>query len=151
MTKWERFKRLFVKKYTPITKMATQVDDKVIQRYIDAGAIFGDAVSYIYMGECAGFSDRLKAWEVAEAAYAALGFRTLPLDEFVDYGGYGKELVNLNVARDEGEAIVFHAAYYRENYLGKTQQVINFEKMMQDGEIQYGNYEMPSTKHLTKD
>lgn len=134
--------------YKPITKIATSFDDEKIQRYVDTGAIFGDAVSYIYMGQCVGFEARLQAWEEAEEAYAALGFRTLSLDDFVDYGGYGKELMGLKVARDEGEVPIFHARFYRENFLNKVEPLIDLDKMQETGDIQCGNYEMPSTRHL---
>lgn len=151
MTKWERFKRWVGIGYTPKTKVAAQYDEEVVQRYIDAGAIFGDAVSYIYMGECVGFEDRLKDWEEAEQAYAALGYRTISLDDFVSFGGYGKELQGLTVARDEGEAPIYHAVYYRVHFLGRCSPVINFDEMMKTGEAQVGTYAVPSTKHLTEE
>lgn len=150
MTLKDRLKKLFGMGYKPITKIATQFDDDVVKRYIDAGAIFGDAVSYIYMGECVGFAKRLENWENAELAYSALGYRTLSLDQFVDYGGYGKELIGLTVPRDEGEEIVLHAKYYRDNFFNKVEPVIDFNKMMEDGEAQFGNYAVPSTKHLNE-
>lgn len=143
----------FIKKllgigYKPITKIATEFNSEVVQRYVDAGSIFGDAVSFIYMGQCVGFEDRLKAWEEAEVAYAGLGYRTLSLDDFVDYGGYGKKLMGLKIARDEGEQVILHAKFYREHFLDKVEPVIDFNKMQETGEIQYGNYQAPSTRHL---
>jgi hypothetical protein len=142
------FKRLLGIGYRPITKVATDFNEEVIQRYVDTGTIFGDAVSYIYMGQCVGFAARLQAWEDAEVAYAALGYRTLSLDDFVDHGGYGKELVGLKVARDVGEDVILHARFYRDHFLDKVEPLFDLQKMQETGEMQCGNYEMPSTKHL---
>lgn len=151
MTRWQRFKRWLGFKYEPRSKIAARYDDEVVQRYVDAGLVFGDVVSMIYMGECIGFADLLKAWEEAERDYAALGYRTIDLDAFVGAGGWGKELEGLTVARDEGEEPVYHAAYYREHYLGRCGPVIDFEEMQRTGEAQFGTYAVPSTKHLNRE
>ncbi len=60
-------------------------DEGVKKRYKKAGAMFGDALSYIYMGECIGFEmllDRLARWE---EEYASRGYRTISLGAFVDF------------------------------------------------------------------
>lgn len=127
----------------------TITDEEIVMAYLLNGAMFGDAVSYIYMGECIGFEDLLTKWETCEVAYANLGFRTLSLDDFVDHGGYGKDIEPLlRVPRKEGEAPVFHARYYREHFLGKSVPAIDFNKMFEDGQPQFGNYARPSTDHL---
>ena len=143
-------KKLFGIGYKPITKIATHFDDEAVQRYIDTGAAFGSAVSFIYMGQCVGFDALLLDWEEAEQAYARLGFRTLSLDDFVDYGGYGKQLLGLKVLRDEGEDPVYHARFYRDNFLDKIDPVLDFNKMQETGEAQFANYAVPSTKHLSE-
>lgn len=124
-------------------------DEEIIAAYRLNGAIFGDAVSYIYMGECVGFEELLAKWEACEVAYANLGFRTLSLDDFVDHGGYGKDIDSLlRVPRKVGEEPVLHAKYYREHFLGKCSPAIDFNKMFEDGQPQFGNYARPSTAHL---
>ena len=94
-------------------------DKQVEKHYVKAGAIFGDAVSYIYMGECVGFEKLLAKWAKWEAEYVKRGYRTLPVDDFVSYGGYGAPLKDLGVKRTDGEEPVFHAKIYREVYLGR--------------------------------
>ena len=137
------FRRLFGKP----TQVNPIVNEKAIERYSQAGMEFGDAVSYIYMGECIGFEKLLTAWETEELVYASMGFRTVSLDDFVSSGGWGQPLV-LRIPRDIGEEPVYHAAYYRANYLGKLSPAIDFNKMMSDGQVQSGNYLVPSTEHL---
>lgn len=117
-------------------------DAQVEKRYINTGNIFGDAVSYLYMGECVGFERMLARWEKWETEYARRGYRTLPLDTFIDCGGYGVPLRGIGVKREEGEAPVFHAKIYRGQYLGKMQPAIDPSKP----EVQEGTYTLPSTK-----
>ena len=140
------FKKLFAgeiaAKVIPIT------DEQIIERYVLTGSEFGSVVSMIYMGECIGFGELLQTWEDAEFDYAMLGFRTCSLDDFVGYGGYGTPLPGLRVARFVDEQPVFHAKYYRETYLGKVGPAIDYARMMIDGEVQTGRYEMPTTEHL---
>src|SRR3989344_2686550 len=110
-----------------------------------AGA-FGDAVSYMYMGECLGFKRMLHAWARWEAEYARRGYRTISLDDFIDYGGYGKELGELaGVRRIADEKLVFPAEIYRQQFLGKVPPVIDTGELMK-GNAQYGTYVLPSTK-----
>lgn len=91
----------------------------VQKRYLRAGAEFGDAVSYLYMGECIGFEKLLDAWAKAEKRYASVGFRTLPVEVFVKLGGYGKKPDGVGVMRHANEKPVYHAELYRKYYLGK--------------------------------
>ena len=129
--------------------------DKWIEKhYAKAGRIFGDAVSYIYMGECVGFDSMLAKWEKLEAEYAKRGYRTLPVDDFVAYGGYGTPLKDLGVRRAESEEPVFHAKIYREVYLGRIRPTVNLSELMRPAEpneppesrAQVGTYFVPSTK-----
>jgi len=119
----------------------------VEKRYVDAGAGFGGAVSYLYMGECIGFKSMLNRWAGWEQEYALRGYRTVSLDDFVKLGGYGKNIDTLlGIKRDENEEPVLHAQIYRKEFLGKVEPVIDIEKMMSDGQPQVGTYQLPSTK-----
>ena len=122
-------------------------DSAVEKRYIRAGATFGDAVSYLYMGECIGFEGLLNKWGNWEEEYAHRGFRTVSLDRFVNLGGYGKQIDGIiGQRREDGEEPIFHAQRYINKFLGKVEPVINLEKMMTQGGIQTGQYRLPSTE-----
>lgn len=126
-------------------------DKGIEQRYVRSGAIFGDAVSYIYLGECIGFEKLLTTWDIWEEEYARRGFRTISLDRFVDLGGYGRSVNDvLGIKREPTESPIYHARIYREKYLRKITPVIDLEKMMQDGEPQIANYNLPSTEEKKK-
>lgn len=125
-------------------------DKQVQKKYCQAGGEFGSAVSYIYMGECIGFKGMLKKWEMWEAEYIKRGFHALSIDDFVDYGGYGKPLNNLGVKRIKDEVPAYHAKMYRELYLGKVEPVVNISKMLESGKPVVGTYSIPSTK-ITKE
>ncbi len=123
-------------------------DEKLVKKYVEAGAKFGDAVSYLYIGECIGFEDLLNAWAKAEKEYASKGFRTIPIDDFILYGGYGKEIkgvYQLYQLRKPNEEPIYHAEIYRERFLGKTPPSINMDEVFK-GNIQSGTQIIPSTK-----
>jgi hypothetical protein len=122
-------------------------NDEVIEAYIAAGCEIGQAVSYIYMGECVGFDKLLDQWETTEKAYSALGYRTLSIDDFTGtaWGHSIDELVR--VPRKEGEPEVFHAAFYREHFFQKVGMNEAVIKAM-SGEAAVGHYAVPSTEHL---
>jgi len=83
---------------------------RIVKKYFNAGLDFGDAVSYYYMGECIGFQKLFNKWQKYEKKYAALGFKTIPLDDFVSGGGYGVEIDNLlYVKLQANEQPVYHA------------------------------------------
>jgi hypothetical protein len=89
----------------------------VVEQYVRAGAVFGEALSYLYMGECVGFHSMKERWAKLERLYAELGYRTIPLEDFVEYGGYGKSIDHLvRVRRPDGEDAVFHAVTFAQNY-----------------------------------
>ncbi len=122
-------------------------DSAVEKRYVRAGATFGDAVSYLYIGECIGFEGLLNKWANWEEEYAHRGLRTVSLDRFVDLGGYGKPIDDvIGQRRENGEEPIFHAQIYRNEFLGKVAPVVNLEKMMTEGGIQTGQYRLPSTE-----
>lgn len=82
-------------------------------RYVNAGADFGDAVSYDFLGECVGFDKLFKRWAGWEREYARRGYRTISLDAFIGFGGYGEPIDNLvGVKREEGEEPIYHADHY---------------------------------------
>jgi hypothetical protein len=89
----------------------------VVEQYIRSGALFGEALSYLYMGECVGFHSMKERWAKLERAYAELGYRTIPLEDFVEYGGYGKKIDHLvRVRRAHGESAILHAVTFHERY-----------------------------------
>ncbi len=123
-------------------------NDEKVQAYVMAGGEFGSAVSYIYLGECVGFTELLEHWETTERAYAEMGFRTLSIDDFRGFGGYGIDIDPLlRVPRKKGEEPVYHAAYYRDHFLGKVSMSEAVTRAFQ-GEASVGTYEVPSTEHL---
>jgi len=124
----------------------------VEKKYVRAGATFGDAVSFLYMGECIGFKNLLNKWAVWEEEYARRGFRTVSIDRFVQLEGYGKSIANvIGQKREKGENPVFHAKIYREQFLGKVAPTVDLEKMMTDNKPQFGQYTLPSTEQGTQE
>ncbi len=97
------------------------VSDAFVQdHYHFYGAMFGDAVSYLPLGECVDFQERFEAWTFWEDAYSKRGFRTISIDNFVKIGGWGDDATPLlGQRRDPEESVVLHSERYRERYLGK--------------------------------
>lgn len=127
-------------------------DDQKVEAYVTAGAEIGSAVSYIYMGECIGFDKLLDQWEASEKAYSDLGFRTLSIDDFTSYGGYGTEIAPLlRVPRKQGEPVILHAAYYRKHFFRRAGRQVDFDKVFKDGDVFTGTYQVPSTEHLKQE
>ncbi|MDP3963343.1 MAG: hypothetical protein Q8Q39_02495 [bacterium] len=127
-------------------------DATIQKRYVRVGGAFGGAVSYSYMGECVGFKRMLNRWARWEAEYIRRGYRAISLDDFIDYGGYGKELGELAGARrSKGEEPVLHAEIYRREFLGKIEPTIDLANLMQpDAKPQSGTYVLPSTKDVVR-
>ncbi|MBI4151646.1 hypothetical protein HY496_01635 [Candidatus Woesearchaeota archaeon] len=126
-------------------------DSTVEKKYVHAGAIFGGAVSYLYLGERTGFKSLLNKWAKWEEEYASRGFRTVSLDRFIDFGGWGVPIDDvIGQRRANGEEAIFHAQIYRTEFLGKVAPAIDLEKMMRDGEPQIvvGTYRLPSTERV---
>jgi hypothetical protein len=121
---------------------------KVKAKYRQAGADFGDAISYIYMGECIGFVEMSQEWAKWERQYAALGYRTISLDRFTEYGGYGKPLDDVwEVKREDAEPPIFHAVLFarmREE-TGKAGRHPAVTAAL-NGESASGTYNLPSTE-----
>lgn len=90
--------------------------DKIVGRYKEFSTIFGDALSYNYLGtiqfsfETKSFSEEeaFKELDLLEHAYAALGYRIIDISDWISYGGYGKDIDKLWLSkRDPGERPVF--------------------------------------------
>lgn len=89
----------------------------IVEQYVRSGAVFGEALSYLYMGECVGFHSMKERWAKLERSYAELGYRTIPLEDFLEYGGYGKAIDHLvRVKRTEGEEPTLHAITFQQRY-----------------------------------
>lgn len=120
-------------------------DQYVKKRYKQAGAIFGDASSYSFMGECANVKRLLGSWAFWEQEFIRRGYRSVSLDQFIGYGGWAKPLENFGEKRNEGEKPTFHADIYRKLYLGRIKPAIKFSALL-EGELQVGEYTSPSTE-----
>jgi hypothetical protein len=143
------FKKIYTLLFVRYIK--TISDPSLEKRYLKAGGQFGDAVSYIWMGECIGFEDLLNTWAVIEQEYASRGFRTISIDDFVGYGGWGHDVSNLiGKPRKTNEPPVLHAELYRVMYLGKMQRNSAVIEAFETGNAAHGTYLIPSTKNLTK-
>lgn len=122
-------------------------DRSVEKSYVQAGAEFGNAVSYVYMGKCAGFEILLDTWAKWEKEYSERGYRTISLDYFIEFGGYGTDKNSmLRIKMDTNEKPVFHAERCKKIFLGKIKPKVDLERMMMDGKPQSGTYILPSTK-----
>lgn len=132
----------------PVT-VPVVVDKKVIENYVIAGMEFGEAVNLICLGECIGFEDLLNKWEEFEHAYACLGFRTCSIDDFVSAVRLEIDVKNkLEIPRDLDEKPIYHAAHYRNTFLGKIQPSIDMNLMFQDCRPQYSTDYASSIKQL---
>ena len=124
-----------------------RLSDKEVQdNYVQAGVDFGDAVSYIYMGECLGFEKMLFDWAKWELEYSMRGYKTISLDDFIEYGGYGKPLNGLGIKRKPEEKVILHAEIYTKKYSNNGKPVLDLKKIIETGEAQSGMYILPSTK-----
>ena len=124
-------------------------DQKVERRYVSAGAEFGDAVNYLYMGECIGFESMLNRWADWEQEYSDRGYKTVPIDDFIELGGYGKSIEHLLKRKlNENEESILHAQIYRDNYLRKIIPTVSLNEMLK-GNAQKGDYVLPSTKSVS--
>jgi hypothetical protein len=108
------FRRMYV---AVAAQLAIIRREWVVEHYVRSGALFGEALSHLYMGECVGFHSMKERWAKLERVYAELGYRTIPLEDFVEYGGYGKSIDHLvRVRRTENEEAVMHAVTFQERY-----------------------------------
>jgi len=85
-------------------------DEKLQKQYVEAGAQYGDAVSYSMMGSVVGIREMRLKYERLEKEYADRGFRTVSLRRFINYGGYGVPIDDvLGIKREPDEEPVYHA------------------------------------------
>lgn len=143
----------FLRWFIPKRSVSSMTDQAVTERYTEAGGEFGGAVSYLYMGECIGFEELFNVWALWELEYAKRGYRTLSIDDFVGYGGYGKDISpQLSVRRTAGEPFILHAEMYRQRYLGKIAPIVDMAALLKPGaQPQCGLYELPSTKDVQQE
>lgn len=117
-------------------------DDSVRKRYVEAGSMFGNAVSYLYLGECLGFRGMLSKWAKWEREYARRGYRTIPIEVFIEHGGYNIRISGLGIRRARGEPPILHAGIYRERFLGKIPLVV----LSRSENSVVGAYALPCSK-----
>ena len=119
----------------------------VVEQYLRAGALFGEALSYLYMGESVDFSKLRERWAMFERQYAALGYRTISVDDFIEYGGYGVLVDHLlRIQRRIDEPPVLHSEIFSMRYSGGFEPAIDIEHLLSDGKAQTGTYRLPTTK-----
>ena len=82
----------------------------LVRRYVRAGAIFGDSLSYIYMGECVGFRWRLRRLIKYEAEIIRRGYIQYDIAAFEGYGGFGVVLPHELKKAGVLDEVVAHAA-----------------------------------------
>lgn len=127
------------------SRSAAEKREIAVESYVEAGAQFGDALSYIAMGECVGFERMKKRWAECERKYAALGYRTLAIDDFIEHGGYGQPIDHLvRVERAAGEAIVYHAEVFDKRYKSGFKPKFDIDRL--DAGPQTGHVNMPTTR-----
>ncbi len=83
-------------------------DKQIERRYLKAGRVFGAAVNYSHTAKGVKFLDLFNNWKALESEYARRGYRTIPLGDFVCYGGYGLIPKNVGEKRSEGEEAVLY-------------------------------------------
>ncbi len=88
-------------------------DAQVEKRYVATGAAVGNALSYWFMGECAGFQRMRARWEKWEREYARRGYRTISTEDFMLHGGYGSSLMPIGMKRDANEKPLLYAPAHR--------------------------------------
>ncbi len=64
-----------------------------LKKYKKVGTIFGDHLSYFYMGKSANFDELKKDFFSLESKIIELGFCPYSIDDFISCGGYGVPLM----------------------------------------------------------
>ena len=120
---------------------------------MQAGAEVGDAISYAYMGECVGFDDMVKKWTTLEREYAARGYRTISVDDLIDYGGgYVASIDNLlGVKRNDDEEPIYHSDRFAKIREATFSQPNPVAEAFATGKTVTGTYFLPSTKDDPKE
>lgn len=149
---WQKIIGLFKKKV--VIKIEELSGQEVEKHYIASGKEFGDAVSYIILGQCEGFEDMLNEWAKWEKEYACRGYRTLPIDDFIEFGNWSIPLEGISTKRDKNESTILYAGLYRAFFLNKIPPAINIHELANPSnddehsapKIQMGIYYVPSMR-----
>jgi hypothetical protein len=138
--------KLFYRKQKSKNKPLQSEPLTLEEQYLKIGRTVGFKLSFIYMGEDVKLKDNVEEWSKLEKSYAKQGFRTISIDKFIEFGGYGKSINDfIGVKRDEGEEPIFHANIIKENYLGKIQTNPAIKDAF-NGIQSIGSYQLPSTE-----
>ena len=122
-------------------------DNAVAERYVKAGAAVGETVSYFYLGLSPFFELAHDAWKGWEKEYAGRGFRTISLDDFIQFGGYGISIENrLGKRRNTHELPVFHAQLFTPEHYHSLQPRTSLQELIQEEKPFSGAYELPGTE-----
>jgi len=86
--------------------------NQIIESYAIYGTRFGDGLSYLFFGYplivwrgkmLKTFKEQLDILDALEEQYALLGYRIVPLQEWIDYGGWGVPIQTWLVKREVDE------------------------------------------------
>lgn len=98
-------------------KRAKRKHDALVNEYRHFATAFGDALSYGYLGEAniqvksGRWLNEKECWnelDRLEVEYATLGYRIIDINDWIGYGGYGKNIKDLwLVKRESNERPVF--------------------------------------------
>lgn len=132
----------------PFFPKSWQPEATAITEYLRSGMIFGEMVSYGYLGKAFGFEKRLEHWGSWEKDYSRRGFRTISLDDFIESSCHTDISKLVKIKRKPHEKPVLHAVIYRECLLDKTEPAnITIDKKTG---IFFGTYRPPSTSQYTE-
>ncbi len=100
-------------------KTAILSNQELEQKYLKAGKRFGDGlVSYLYRGECIELREILDKLAEYEKEYAKRGYKTISIDDFVGFGGYGYPINYLLGKKLEADEVPrYHSEIYRDKFL----------------------------------
>ena len=119
----------------------------VVEQYLRSGALFGEALSYLYMGQSVDFEKFKQRWAMFERQYAALGYRTISVDDFIEYGGYGVLVDHLlRIRRKIDEPAVLHSDVFTARYSSGFEPAIDIQHLLDGGKAQTGIYRLPTTR-----
>lgn len=71
----------------------------VIKKYIQAGAEYGEALSYSHMGKCVGFDLLRFEFSKWERKIKDIGYKPYTMNQFVAYGAFGQNLPEIKKRR----------------------------------------------------
>lgn len=101
-------------------------DKKIEKKYLSIGESFGEMVSYLNAGKPCFFEETFEILKDLEKEYSDRGYRTISIDDFIDYGGYGKPISHLvGIKRDIDETPVLHTKLYEEMFTPNKNVVID--------------------------